>query len=164
MNGDSIRSFPMAILLEMQGNSPASCPFVLCIRATVSQTGSFSSGEFAGKAIRGLIHYCLPPSSFVIFVPFVVNTFLLSREPVRVKVHRLIRQVPGNPGRGRRNTERYQPLTLRHESFAVWHRLLGMCDGGSRMADVMRIENTSHIALPTSHIQRRFAVLDGTNQ
>jgi hypothetical protein len=32
------------------------------------------------------------------------------------------------------------------------------------MADVMRIENTSDIALPTSHIQRRFAVLGGTNQ
>jgi hypothetical protein len=28
----------------------------------------------------------------------------------------------------------------------------------------MRIENTSDIALPTSHIERRFAVLSGTNQ
>jgi hypothetical protein len=33
----------------------------------------FSSCEFAGKAIHGLIHHCLPPDFFVIFVFFVVK-------------------------------------------------------------------------------------------
>jgi len=41
---------------------------------------SVPSGEFAGQAIRGLNHHCLPPNFVVFFVAFAVKPSLLSRE------------------------------------------------------------------------------------